>query len=54
MHKGIDFGAPSGAPIVAASDGQVVAAGWAGGYGRQVPPISISSGSARSRQYRAS
>ncbi|MEA1072496.1 M23 family metallopeptidase [Sphingomonas sp. LY160] len=36
MHKGIDFGAPSGAPIVAASDGQVALAGWAGGYGRQV------------------
>ena len=36
MHRGIDFGAGHGAPIVAASDGQVVAAGWAGGYGRQV------------------
>ena len=36
MHKGIDFGAAWGSPIVAAADGQVAAAGWAGGYGRQV------------------
>jgi murein DD-endopeptidase MepM/ murein hydrolase activator NlpD len=36
MHRGIDFGAGYGAPIVAAADGQVTAAGWSGGYGRQV------------------
>ena len=36
MHKGIDFGAAWGSPIVAAADGQVAAAGFAGGYGRQV------------------
>ena len=36
MHRGIDFGAGHGAPIVAASDGQVIASGWSGGYGRQV------------------
>jgi murein DD-endopeptidase MepM/ murein hydrolase activator NlpD len=36
MHKGIDFGAAWGSPIVAAADGQVVGAGFAGGYGRQV------------------
>jgi murein DD-endopeptidase MepM/ murein hydrolase activator NlpD len=36
FHAGIDFHGDWGAPIVAAADGQVVRAGWAGGYGRQV------------------
>ncbi|HEU5286288.1 MAG TPA: M23 family metallopeptidase, partial [Sphingomicrobium sp.] len=36
FHRGIDFGAGWGSPIVAAADGQVASAGWAGGYGRQV------------------
>jgi murein DD-endopeptidase MepM/ murein hydrolase activator NlpD len=36
FHAGIDFGALWGSPIVAAADGQVVGAGWTGGYGRQV------------------
>ena len=36
LHAGIDFGAPYGAPIAAAADGEVVGAGYAGGYGRQV------------------
>jgi len=36
FHSGVDFGAGWGSPIVAAADGQVVGAGWAGGYGRQV------------------
>lgn len=36
MHKGVDLGAGSGAPIVAAAAGRIVSAGWAGGYGRQV------------------
>lgn len=36
MHRGIDFGARWGTPIVAAGDGQVVRAGWSGGYGQQV------------------
>ena len=36
MHRGIDFGARYGSPIVATADGQVSRAGWAGGYGQQV------------------
>ena len=36
FHAGIDFGAAWGSPIVAAADGTVVGAGYAGGYGRQV------------------
>ena len=36
MHKGVDLGAGAGAPIVAAAQGRVASAGWAGGYGRQV------------------
>ena len=36
MHKGIDFGAHYGTPIVAAADGSVERASWAGGYGQQV------------------
>ena len=36
LHSGTDFGAASGTPIVAASDGVVVTAGWLGGYGNAV------------------
>ena len=36
LHRGVDFGAARGSPIVASADGQVIVAGWAGGYGRQV------------------
>ncbi|WP_114227411.1 MULTISPECIES: M23 family metallopeptidase [Sphingomonas] len=36
MHKGVDFGAHYGQPIQAAAEGQVIQAGWAGGYGQQV------------------
>jgi murein DD-endopeptidase MepM/ murein hydrolase activator NlpD len=36
MHKGIDYGAPMGAPIVAATAGTVNFAGWHGGHGNYV------------------
>jgi len=36
LHAGIDIGAGWGSPIVAAADGRVTGAGWAGGYGREV------------------
>jgi murein DD-endopeptidase MepM/ murein hydrolase activator NlpD len=36
FHAGVDIGAGWGSPIVAAADGQVAAAGWSGGYGREV------------------
>lgn len=36
QHKGIDFGAPIGTPVLAAGDGVVLAAGWCGGYGNRV------------------
>ena len=36
MHRGLDFRAGYGSPIVAVTDGVVARAGWAGGYGSQV------------------
>jgi murein DD-endopeptidase MepM/ murein hydrolase activator NlpD len=35
-HLGVDYGAPTGSPIVSVAAGVVVSAGWAGGGGRQV------------------
>lgn len=36
QHKGVDFGASHGTPILAAGAGTVAEAGWKGGYGRFV------------------
>lgn len=36
MHRGVDFGAPPGTPIMAAGDGIVDMAGWNAGYGNYV------------------
>lgn len=35
MHTGVDWSAPRGTPILAAGNGIVEKAGWAGGYGKQ-------------------
>lgn len=36
MHRGVDFGAPTGTPIYAAGDGTVTFRGWKNGYGNFV------------------
>ena len=36
MHTGIDYAAPSGTPIKAPADGEIVFKGWKGGYGNTV------------------
>ena len=36
MHKGVDFGVPTGTPIMAAGDGTVELAGYNGAYGNYV------------------
>ena len=36
LHKGVDFGAPSGTPVLAAGDGVIEALGRKGNYGRYI------------------
>lgn len=36
MHRGVDWAAPRGTPILAAGNGTVKSAGWSSGYGRRI------------------
>jgi murein DD-endopeptidase MepM/ murein hydrolase activator NlpD len=36
MHKGVDWSAPRGTPIMAAGDGTIIKAGWSSGYGKRI------------------
>lgn len=35
-HRGVDYAAPAGTPIIAAADGRIASAGWQNGYGNAV------------------
>ena len=39
QHKGVDYGAPSGTPIMSVADGSVKFAGWQNGYGNAVEVV---------------
>ncbi len=47
-HKGVDYAAPTGTPIMAAGDGRIELAGWKSGYGKTVI---INHGQGRSTLY---
>ncbi len=36
MHAGVDYGAPTGTPVLAAADGKIIYAGWKGANGKLV------------------
>ncbi len=36
LHTGRDFGAPCGTPVHAAAPGDIISAGWGGGYGNRI------------------
>jgi len=36
LHSGRDFGAPCGTPVHAAASGDIISAGWGGGYGNRI------------------
>lgn len=47
-HKGVDYAAPAGTPIIAAADGRIITVGWQNGYGNAVV---IDHGNGRSTLY---
>lgn len=48
QHQGIDFAAPTGTPVLAAADGEVLQVGWMKGYGRV---ITLQHAEARTTRY---